>query len=440
MHSYIVDGGRRLKGSVTINASKNSATAILIASLLNEGKTTIKNLPKIEEVFRIIEVLESIGVKTEWKGRALEIIPPKQFSIDKINIEAAQKTRSIVLLIGALARKLKKFSLPDSGGCKLGRRTIMPHIYALEDFGIKIGSSCDKLEIDASRITRQPAGVKEIIMYESGDTATENAIMVASAIPQKTIIKFASANYQVQDLCYFLKKMGVEIKGVGTTTLEIFGKKNLNQDMEYFLTEDPVESMLFISLAAITKSSIEIKRCPMEFLELELLKLKKMGFKFKIIKEYKARNGFNRLADIKTSPSELAAPVEKIYGRPFPGVNIDNLPFFVPIATQAKGETLIHDWVYENRAIYYAELNRLGANIRLADPHRVFIEGPTPLSGAEIISPPALRPSAIILVAMLAAKGKSVLKNTYAIERGYENIVGRLKKLGARIEKVVSNQ
>ena len=132
--------------------------------------------------------------------------------------------------------------------------------------------------------------------------------------------------------------------------------------------------------------------------------------------------------------------MEKIYGRPFPGVNIDNLPFFVPIATQAKGETLIHDWVYENRAIYYAELNRLGANIRLADPHRVFIEGPTPLMGAEIISPPALRPSAIILVAMLAAKGKSVLKNTYAIERGYENIVGRLKKLGARIEKVVSNE
>lgn len=438
MHSYVIEGGKKLKGSVTINASKNSATAILIASLLNEGKTTIKNLPKIEEVFRIIEVLESIGVKTGWQGRALEIVPPKQFSINKINIEAAQKTRSIILLIGALAHKLKKFSLPDSGGCKLGRRTITPHIYALEEFGIKIKSSCDKLSIDASKI--HPA--KEIIMYESGDTATENAIMVASMIPQKTIIKFASANYQVQDLCCFLEKLGAEIKGIGTTTLEIIGppmrasRKNLNQDIEYYLTEDPVESMLFISLAAVTKSPITIKGCPMEFLELELFKLKKMGFKFKILREYKARNGFNRLADMKTFPSELVAPAEKIYGRPFPGVNIDNLPFFVPIATQAKGETLIHDWVYENRAIYFAELNRLGAKIILADPHRVFIEGPTPLNGAEIISPPALRPSAIILVAMLAAKGRSVLKNTYAIERGYENIVGRLKKMGAKIEKI----
>lgn len=436
MHSYAIEGGKKLKGSVTVNASKNSATAILIASLLNEGRTVIKNLPKIEEVFRIIEVLESIGVKTEWKGRALEIIPPRIFSINKINIEAAQKTRSIVLLIGALAHKLKKFSLPDSGGCKLGRRTIMPHIYALEDFGIKIEPSCDKISIDASKI--RPA--KEIIMYESGDTATENAIMVASMIPRKTVIKFASANYQVQDLCRFLEKLGVEIKGIGATTLEIIGKKKLNQDIEYCLTEDPVESMLFISLAAVTRSFITIKRCPMEFLELELFKLKKMGFKFKILREYKARNGFSRLADIKTLPSELVAPAEKIYGRPFPGVNIDNLPFFVPIATQAKGETLIHDWVYENRAIYFTELSRLGANIRLADPHRVFIEGPTELSGAEITSPPALRPSAIILVAMLAAEGKSVLKNTYAIERGYENIVRRLKKLGAKIEKVTSNE
>lgn len=417
---------------MTVNASKNSATAILVASLLNGGKTTIKNLPKIEEVFRIIEVLESIGVKIEWQGRALEITPPRNFSINKINIEAAQKTRSIVLLIGALSGKLKKFSLPDSGGCKLGRRTIMPHIYALEEFGIKINSFHDKLNIDASKI--KPT--KEIIMYESGDTATENAIMVASTIPQKTIIKFASANYQVQDLCLFLKKLGVGIKGIGATTLEITGKKTLNHDVEYHLIEDPVESMLFISLAATTKSSIIIKRCPMEFLELELFKLKKMGFKFKIIKEYKARNGFNRLVDIKTSPSELIAPVEKIYGRPFPGVNIDNLPFFVPIATQAKGETLIHDWVYENRAIYYTELNRLGAKINLADPHRVFIEGPAKLTGAEIMSPPALRPSAIILVAMLAASGKSELKNTYAIERGYENLVGRLKKLGAKIEKL----
>jgi len=236
-------------------------------------------------------------------------------------------------------------------------------------------------------------------------------------------------------LCYFLNEVGAKIEGIGTTTLTIYGKKKLAKDITYYLIEDPIEAMFFIATAIVTKSSIIIKRCPIDFLELELLKLKKMGFRFNILKKSKARNGFNLLVDIETFPSVLEAPLEKIASRPFPGLNMDNLPFFVPISVIAKGETLIHDWVYENRAIYYTELNRLGAKIKLADPHRVFIEGPAKLKGAEMMSPPALRPSAIILVAMLGAVGKSVLKNTYAIERGYEDLVGRLKKLGADIEE-----
>ena len=164
--------------------------------------------------------------------------------------------------------------------------------------------------------------------------------------------------------------------------------------------------------------------------------MEKMGFKYKILKHYKANNGFTNLVDIKTFPSKLAALEEKIYARPFPGLNIDNLPFFVPIATQAKGMTLIHDWVYEERALYYKELSKLGANILLADPHRVFIEGPTKLKAAKIICPPALRPAAIILIGMLAAKGTSVLKNVYSINRGYEDLCSRLNKLGARIKVI----
>lgn len=440
MKSYVIYGGKKLKGEVVVNASKNAAVAILIASLANEGKTIIKNMPRIEEVFRIMEVLESIGVSAKWLAeREVEIIPPAQIDIKKINTESAEKTRSIIMFIGALARKLRKFSLPASGGCKLGKRTIMPHIYALEELGIKINPVRNKeLKIfaDLQKANRISNGVKEIIMYESGDTVTENAILAAAAIPGKTVIKFASANYQVQDLCYFLQGLGVKIEGIGATTLAVYGKEKIKKDFSYYLTEDPIESMLFIAAAIVTNSSITIKRCPADFLELELLKLKKMGFRFNILKEYKAKNGFSRLIDIETFPSNLRAPVEKLYARPFPGLNIDNLPFFVPIATQAKGETLINDWVYENRAIYYTELNRLGANIRLIDPHRIFVEGPTKLKGAEILCPPALRPSAIILVAMLAAKGKSVLKNTYAIERGYEDICERLGQLGAKIEKV----
>jgi len=363
----------------------------------------------------------------------VEIDASGYIDLNKINVEAARKTRSIILFIGSLVHRFKDFSLPFSGGCKLGRRTTMPHIYALENFGIKIRGDGKKEYVSYEKL--QPA---EIIMYESGDTATENAITAASLIPGKTIIKFASANYMGQDLCYFLRTLGVKIEGVGTTTITVYGKKKIKKNISYSLIEDPIEAMFFISLAAVTKSSIEIKRCPVEFLELELYKLKKMGFKFTILREYKAKNGFNKLIDIKTFASNLVAPVEKLYGRPFPGLNIDNLPFFVPIATQAKGETLIHDWVFENRAIYFVELCRLGADLKLADPHRVFIKGPTKLEGTEIMCPPALRPSAIILVAMLAAKGRSVLRNTYTIERGYSGLCERLKKLGAEIKMETS--
>ncbi|EKD49219.1 MAG: hypothetical protein ACD_63C00219G0001 [uncultured bacterium] len=238
----------------------------------------------------------------------------------------------------------------------------------------------------------------------------------------------------VQDLCFFLKKLGVGIDGIGTTTLTIEGKKVLDKPVTYYPSEDPIESMLFLSVAATTNSSITIKRCPIDFLELELLKLEKMGFKYKVFKRYTAKNGFTKLVDIKTFPSELIALDDKIYSRPFPGLNIDNLPFFVPIATQAKGQTLIHDWIYENRAIYYVEMTKLGADIILADQHRAFINGPTKLRAAEVICPPALRPAAIILIGMLAAEGTSVLRNVYSIDRGYEDLSVRLNKLGADVK------
>ncbi len=202
-----------------------------------------------------------------------------------------------------------------------------------------------------------------------------------------------------------MKQLGVQVDGVGTTTLVVHGRKEIDIPATYYISEDPIESMLLISAAIVTKSSITIKRCPIEFLEIELLKLSKMGFKYKILKHYKALNGETNLVDIKTFPSKLVALEEKIEARPYPGLNIDNLPFFTIIATQAKGQTFIHDWVYENRAIYNKELDKLGADTILADPHRFYVNGPTKLKAAEIICPPALRPGAIILLGMLAAEG-----------------------------------
>jgi len=433
MSNFIIEGGRKLSGSVTVNTSKNAAVALLNAALLNKGTTKLMSVPRIEEVNRIIEVLTSIGVSMKWFGKDnLEIKPPKKFNLAGINYQSAVRTRSILFLLGVLIHFKNKFKIPQPGGCRLGKRTIKPHLFALENFGINVKTTSRYYEVSAGKLF--PA--ENLVLYESGDTVTENAIMAAALIPGKTVIKFASANYQVQDLCYFLQKLGVKITGIGTTTLEIVGKKAINKNVSYHLTEDPIEAMLFISIAATTNSSILIRRCPIDFLELELEKLEKMGFNFKILKRYKAKNGKSDLVDIKTASSKLKALDEKIYARPFPGLNIDNLPFFVPICTQAKGTSLIFDWVYEQRSIYYTELNKLGAKIDLADPHRVYIVGPTKFRAGEIICPPALRPSTIILVAMLAAKGKSMLRNIYSIERGYYDLANRLSKIGADIRKV----
>lgn len=423
-----ITGGKKLSGTIQTNTSKNGAVALLCASLINKGTTTLLNVPRIEEVHRIIEVLESIGVKVDWKDTTMVITPPKKFNLKQIDAVAARRTRSIVMFIGPLMHHLNSFSLPQSGGCKLGSRTVKPHFYALEHFGIDINTT-----EDAFNITHSPRVPTEIILYESGDTVTENALFAAAGRPDTTVIKYASANYMVQEVCAFLQLLGVKIEGIGTTTMTVTGVSNIDQAVEYTLAEDPTDSMFFLAAAIVTKSSITITRCPIEFLELELLKLEKMGFKYKKSKPYLSHNSVTKLVDITTKPSKLTSLHEKIYARPYPGLNIDNLPFFAVIATQAEGQTLIHDWVYEKRAIYFTELDKLGAETVLADPHRIYINGPTPLRANELICPPALRPATILLIGMLAATGESVLRNIYSINRGYEKLVERLASLGAEI-------
>ncbi len=432
MSTFIIHGNKKLKGTIKTNSAKNSAVAILCATSMIKGKTTLIDVPMIEEVNRIIEILTSIGLKITWTSKhKLKIINNGKINLKNINKASFIKTRSGLLLMGALSPIFKKFRLPKASGCKLGKRTVNPYVIALDHLGIKVKCANKFYEINRGKTK----GV-EFTMYESGDTATENTIMAAIMTPGKTIINFASANYMVQDLCFFLNLAGAKIKGIGTGRLEITGVKKLKQILNYSIMPDPIESMAFIAMAIVTKSKLKIKACPIDFLKLELEKLRIMEQKFKITKTYKSKNKQFNLVDIDIIPSVLKALPDKIHAQPFPGLNIDNLPLFVPILTQAKGSTLLHDWVYENRAIYYTELNKLGANIVLHDPHRVTITGPTKLKPAEIICPPALRPSINFLICMLAASGKSTLRNSYSIDRGYENIVDRLNAIGAEIEKI----
>jgi len=430
MKYFKINGGKKLSGKIAVNGSKNATVALFAAAMINKGKTTLKNVPQIEEVNRWIEVLESIGVKVERENKTIILTSPDNFDLENINVESAQKTRSVILLISALLSKSKEYLIPQAGGCKLGERTVRPHLFAIEKFGVKITTTEKGFEVDSSGF----GPTDKVVLYESGDTVTESALMAAAQSPQKTIIKMATANYMVQDLCFFLEELGVEIKGIGTGTLEVVGKEEIKKDVIYEISEDPIEAMFFISAAIVTGSNLIIERCPIDFLELELLKLEKMGQQYKILKEYKAQNGRTNLVDIEIIPSELIALEDKLHGLPFPGINMDNLPFFVPIVSLSKGRTLIHDWAFENRAIYFQDLNRLGAKVSLLDAHRVYVEGPVKFKSAEMMSPPALRPAAIILVAMLGAPGVSVLKDVYSINRGYENLEERLKSIGAEIE------
>ena len=427
---FRINGGRKLHGSITTNFSKNGAVGLLCASLLNRGKTTLHGIARIEEVYRVIEILESIGVSVKWiDHNSVLIIPPAKFTLDKINVESAIITRSVIMLIGPLIHALPSFSIPHASGCKLGKRTISAHTYALEDLGVKIKTTNSNYEISSQKL--KPA---DIVMHEAGDTACENILMAVSKIVGKTTIRFASANYMVQEICFFLEKLGVKIEGIGTSTLAVDGIKDINMDIEYWNSEDPIESMMFISAAIATDSELTITRSPIDFLSLELEKLKRMNLKYKILKKYKSYNNRTNLVDLKILPSKLKALEDKIHANPYPGINMDNLPFFVPIAIKAKGQTMIHDWVYENRAIYFTELNRLGANITLADPHRVYIQGGTILKPAQVVCPPALRPAMIILIGMLSASGPSILRNVYMIKRGYEEIAERLNGIGADIK------
>ncbi len=428
-----VAGGCRLAGSINVKTSKNAGVALLCAALLNAGRTTLRKVARIEEVNRILEVLESMGVRYRWlnEDNDLEIVPPARLDLSEMDTEAARRTRSIIMFLGPLLHSEEHFELPYAGGCALGTRTIEPHMTALRPFGLEVTAKGGRYLANVDR-TVKPS--RPIVLTERGDTVTQNALMAAARHPGVTVIRNASSNYMVQDLCRYLIALGVGIEGIGGTSLTVHGVADIHRDVDYSPAEDPIEAMSLLTAAIVTSSEVTICRVPIEFLEIELSVLETMGLDYDRSAEYPAANGYTRLVDLLVRPSVLRAPIDKIHPMPFPGLNIDNLPFFALIAATAQGSTLIHDWVYENRALYLTDLTKLGAKVTLLDPHRLYVEGPTHWSGAEVICPPALRPAVVILLAMLAAKGTSVLRNVYVIHRGYEQLADRLNLLGARIE------
>lgn len=428
--TFIIKGGKKLKGSIEVRGAKNAAFAVLAATLLTKETCEIDNVPLVRDVFVMLEIFTSIGVEHEFISERKLRISATKISPKNIRHDAVEKIRASVLLCGALPMRAPRFILTKPGGCSIGSRILGPHIDALEQVGVEIKKEGKYLNV----VKRESAGDREIVLSEMSVTATENAVL-ASVVRKGTVTIYCAASEPyVQDLCHMLVNMGANISGIGTNTLVIKGVARL-AGVKHSIMPDPIEMGTFITLAACTKSRIVIKNTVPEFIRFDMLKFAEAGVIVKLKNRRKNAYGWGyEIADMEVMPSPLVA-IKKVHNMPYPGLSPDLLPMFVVLMTQARGISLIHDWMYEGRLKYVEELKRMGADAFICDPHRALITGPTPLEGKEITSFD-LRAGAVLIIAALTAQGTTVIQNAYQVDRGYEDIVGRLKKMGANIKRI----
>jgi len=417
---FLIKGKIPLSGIVKISGYKNSAGAVLAASLLSEKESVIDNLPLCTDILNEIEILKKIGAKIEWIGKNKVKINSKDVDPEKIPTDLFQKMRISVLLIGPLLARFKKLKVPHPGGDKIGLRPISTHLEALKEFGIKV---FEKNKFYYFETPKKIEG-KKIVLKEFSVTATENIMMLATLAKGKTKIELAAAEPQVQDLGKFLEKMGLKIKGVGTHTIEIEGKRKLH-GTEFKISPDLNEVATFFIAFAITGGQGKIKNVNPEHLNVFLEKMREIGVNFKINK--------NEIL-VKKSNNFRATKIQVL---PYPGFLTDLQPQTAVLLTQAEGKSLIHEPLYENRFQYLHELKKMGADVEITDPHRALIFGKRKLTGNKLNSTD-IRSGAALVLAALAAKGQSTIEGIGQIDRGYEGFDEKLRKLGAKIERLVS--
>ncbi len=415
---FLIKGGLPLSGEVEISGYKNSAGAILAAVLLSEEISVIDNIPLVTDALNQIEILKQMGAKIEWLSEKKVKINPANIDPEKIPADLFEKMRVSVLFIGPLLVRFKKIKIPHPGGDKIGLRPIATHLEALESFGIKAEEKDGFYQLEAP----EKIEGKKITLKEFSVTATEIIMMLASRAFGKTKIEIAAAEPQVQDLGLFLEKMGVKIEGNGTHTVEIEGKEKLSGS-EFSLCPDLLEAGTFLLALATTKGEGKIKNINAEHLAFFLEKMKEIGMNFEVLNN-----------EISVKPSKDFKPA-KIQILPYPGFPTDLQPQTSVLLTQCQGKSLIHDPLYENRFQHLHELRKLGADIEITDPHRALIFGKTELIGNKI-NASDIRSGAALILAGLIAQGQTLIENISQIERGYENFDEKLKKLGAKIEKV----
>lgn len=418
MEKFEIIGGKKLKGVIDVRGSKNATTPILAATVLTKKECILSNIPLIEDVMRMIEILESMGAEIKWLGQRKISIKNEKIDPKKMDSEKVKKIRSSILLLGSLSARFDNFKLYHPGGCVIGIRPLGTHFNALRKMGVQIRQDKKYYLVNAKN---KHAG--KVVLSEMSVTATENAMMLAASIPGKTTIKVAATEPHVEDLGRFLVSLGAKIKGLGTHTMEITGSKNLRA-ARHEIIPDANEAATFLIMGVATGSPITVRNTREDHLDLVLEKLREFGADFKVAKN-----------SIEVIPAKKLRAVNKVDTRTYPGVPSDVQAPFGVLATQAQGDTLIHDSLYESRFNYVGEMKKMGAKAEVLDVHRVVISGPAKLRGKTITSFD-LRAGVTLIIAALLAKGKTKIENIYQVDRGYERIEERLSALGADIKRI----
>jgi UDP-N-acetylglucosamine 1-carboxyvinyltransferase len=431
---FAIQGKKPLSGDIEINGCKNAATPIIAATLLTSDPCYIKNLPKVEDIFRMLEIVKKLGAEVEWIGEREVKIQAKNIDSSKIDSKLVMALRSSVFLMGPLLARFGNIIMPKPGGCLIGVRPIDAHLQAFLQFGAGIETEGRRYSIFAEKLT--PG---KIVLSEFSVTATENALMTASLLPGKSVIKIAAIEPHVMDLAVVLSKMGARINWLQDHTVEVIGQKKL-KGFSHSIIHDSVEAGSFMIMAALVNNhrvlrgkdfagKLILKNVLLNTMELVVQKLKEFGIRVNETKNVKG------ISDVEVIPPKDFLSVPKVQALPYPGIPTDLQCIFGVLATQSPGDTLIHDPMYEGRLRYLNELNRMGAEIAVLDSHRAIVKGPVELQGVNIKNYD-LRSGSALINAALIAEGESTIDNIYQIDRGYENIEERLQKIGADIKRI----
>ncbi len=429
---FIIRGGKPLRGEIKARGSKNATTPILAATLLISEPCVIRNLPLIEDVYRMLELIKSLGAKVEWIGDDAVRIEAKEIDPSLIDSSLVSKMRSSLLIMGPLLARAGSVVMNHPGGCVIGTRSVDTHLNGFKDLGVTVeiesrsdentfGGYSEKTNLYSLKADKEVGG-GEVVLDEFSVTATENILTACALSEKETTIKTAACEPHVQALADFLKRAGAEIEGEGTHTIKIVGNKKL-KGVDYSIPYDYVEAGTYILMALAVGGEVKVGNVPIDHLDLFFGKLKSFGANIDILD--------NRSVLVKTS---TGMKMNKIQALPYPGIPTDLQSAFGALATQTEGLTLIHDPLYDGRLKYLEELNKMGAEIIICDPHRAVINGPTQLHGTEL-GPLDLRAGAALIIAGLSASDVTIIKNISQVDRGYEQIEKRLQALGASIER-----